>query len=97
VSYGIFNDLVVEFNDGLAQYVEYGGAARGEVVVATATLSVSDGGLGSQPAVALETFQEGVERAGADVVPVTAQLSEDPLPDDGMLGGMMKNVDLPEA
>jgi hypothetical protein len=97
VRYGFFDDFVVEFDDGLAQYVEYGGAARGEVIVPTATFSIANGGLRSQPAVALQTFQEGVERARADVVAVAAQLSQDPLTDDGMLGGMMENVDLPEA
>ena len=97
VSYGFFDDLVVQFNDGLAQYVEYGGAACSEVVVPTPAFSVSDSGLRSQPTVALQTFQKRVQRAGADVVAVAAQLSQDPLTDDGMLGGMMENVDLPEA
>jgi hypothetical protein len=94
---GLFDDFVVELHDGFAQNIQHGGAAFREVIVPAAAFALSGSGLRSQPTVALQTFQEGVERAGTDVVAVAAQLSQDPLTDDGMFGRMMKDVDLPEA
>jgi hypothetical protein len=42
---GFFDDLVVELHDGFAQNIQHGGAALREVIVPSATLSLSDGGL----------------------------------------------------
>ena len=93
---GFFDDFAVELHDGLPQNIQHGGAAPREVIVPAAAFALSYSGLRSQPTVALQTFQEGVERAGTDVVAVAAQLSQNPLTDDGMFGRMMKDVDLPE-
>lgn len=51
----------------------------------------------SQPPPRLHPAQHGVERAGADAIAMFAKLLEHPLPHDGPFGGMVQDVDLPEA
>ena len=41
--------------------------------------------------------EQGVERAGAQSIAVALQLVEHPLAVDAVLGGVMEDVDLPEA
>ena len=53
--------------------------------------------LPSKPTMAFHPLQQGIESTRADVVTMTTQLTHHPLPVDRALGGMMQNVDLPEA
>jgi hypothetical protein len=93
----LFNHFVVEFDDDFSQDLQDPSSARGEVIVPTTTFSVTDGGLRAQPSVSLQAFQQRIERARADIVAMSAQLAQHPLADDGMLGGVVKDMDLPEA
>src|SRR5688572_12854109 len=94
---GFLDDFVMQFDHRFAEHLQHGRPAGGQVVISPPPCPFSDSGFGSEPPVAFQALQEWIERAGADVVAVPAQLGEDPLPDDRMLGGVMENVDLPEA
>jgi hypothetical protein len=93
---GFLHDFVMQFDHRFPEHVQHGRAAGRQVIVTPAPLPFSNSGFRLQPSVALETFQEWIEGAGTDVVSVTAQLGEHPLADDGMLGGVMQDVHLPE-
>ena len=94
---GFFDDFVMQFDHGLAEYVQDGRPAGGEVVVPPPPFPFSHSDFRSQPAVALQTLEERIQRARADVVAVPAQLGKDPLTDHRMLRGVVEDVDLPEA
>ena len=53
-------------------------------------------GLGREPAIALHAFEQGIERAGADLVTVMPQLLEHPLAHHITLRRVMQDMDLPE-
>ncbi len=94
---GLFNDFVVQFDDGLSEYLEHGGAPLRQVIVAAAAFSLPNGGLRAEPPIPLEALQQGVERSGTDVVAVVSQLREHPLADERALSGVVEDVDFPEA
>jgi len=54
-------------------------------------------GAGGEPAVFLHALQQRVERAGADVVTVVAELFEHPITNHLALGGVMQDMHLPEG
>jgi hypothetical protein len=93
---GFFNYFVMELGDGVAQNVKNGAPAVREVIVPSAALALTHGDRRAQPTISLQSFQEWIEGARADVIAVTPQLAQYPLTDNRMFGGMMKNVDLPE-
>ena len=70
---------------------------RRQMVLAPSTWPGVSVGLAAQPSVRLHPPQHRIQRSGADRVAVLAQLVEHPLADNGVLGGMMQDVDLPEA
>lgn len=94
---GLFDDFVMQFDHGFAEHVQHARPTGGQMVIAPPPFAFSHSGFGSEPPVAFQALQEWIERAGADVVAVPAQLGEDPLTDDRMLGGVMEDVDFPEA
>jgi hypothetical protein len=93
----LFDDFVMQFDHGLAEHVQHGRATSGEMIVTPSPFAFSHGDFGSQPSVSFEAFQERVEGAGTDVIAMPAQLGEHPLADDGMLGGVMQDMHLPET
>jgi hypothetical protein len=92
-----FNDFVMEFDHRFAQHFQHGGPTGGQVVVTPSPFPLSHSDFGTEPPVALQPFQERIERTGADVVAVSAQLGENPLTDDRMLGGVVEDVDFPKT
>ncbi len=97
VGWGLFHDFVVQFHDRLAQHLEDGGAAPGQVIVPASAYSLANCGLRAQPPVPFKTLEQRVQGSGTDVVPVVAQFREHPLPDDRALSGVVEDVDFPEA
>jgi hypothetical protein len=94
---GLFDDFVMQFDEGLPEHVQHGRSTSGQVIVAPPPFSFSYGDFGPQPAVSFETLQERVESAWTDVVAVPAQFRQHPLANDGVLGRVMQDVHLPEA
>jgi hypothetical protein len=86
----------MEFDHGFAEHIQDGGASCRQVIVPAAPFPTADSRFRPQPAVAFKSFEEWIERARTDVIPMTAELAQDPLADDRMLGRVMKNVNLPE-
>lgn len=94
---GLFHHFVVQLDDGLAQDLKDGGTSSGEMVVASAAKTRGWIRFTSQPPIALHPLQQRVQRARAHRMSVPAKLLEDPLTHHGLLGGVVQDVDLPEA
>ena len=92
-----FQHLEPKLRNALAQHVQHRGTASGQVVIATPARTGIRFDLAPQPAVAFHTFQKRVQRPWAEVVAVTTQLRNHPLPDDRMFGGVMEDMHFPEA
>jgi putative oxidoreductase len=93
----LFDDFVVQFDHRFPEHVQHGCATGRQVIVAPPPFPFSHSDFGSQPSVSLEALQEWVERAGTDVIAVSAEFGQDPLADDRVLRGVMHDVHLPEA
>jgi hypothetical protein len=93
----LFDDFVMQFDDGLPEHVQHGCSTSGQVIVASPPFSFSHSDFGSQPSVSFETLQERVECARTDVVAVPAQFGQHPLANHRVLRRVMQDVHLPEA
>jgi hypothetical protein len=87
----------MQFDDGLTEDTKDSGPASSQVVIAPPTETAPGLDFTAQPAVALHALQERIQRPWADVIPVTTQLCQDPLPNHGLLGGVVQDVHLPES
>jgi hypothetical protein len=94
---GLFDDFVMQFDDGFPEHVQHGRSTSGQVIVASPPFSFSHSDFGSQPSVSFETLQERVEGAWTDVVAVPAQFGQHPLANDRVFRRVMQDVHLPEA
>src|SRR5688572_4159000 len=70
----LFDDFVVQFDDGLAQGAKYRCSIGRQMVVASASSPSVGVRLTAQPSRALHPFQQRVQRAGADVIAMASKL-----------------------
>jgi hypothetical protein len=94
---GFLDDLVMQLHDGFPQEVQNRRTVPRQMVVPPSTRPGTGLSLAPQPTVAFHALQKWVQRTGTDIVTVSPQLSQHPLADDGMLIGVMEDVDLPES
>jgi hypothetical protein len=94
---GFLDHFVVKFDHGFAHDVEDCRPCWCQVIIAPAAWSTARLRLTSQPSRTLHAFQQRVQRARADVIPMSSELAQNPLTNDWMLRGVMKDVHLPET
>jgi hypothetical protein len=94
---GLFDDFVMQFDDGFSEHVQDGRSTSSQVIVASPPLPFSHSDFRSQPSVPFETLQERVEGAGTDVIAVPPQFGEHPLADHWVFRRVMQDMHLPEA
>jgi len=92
----LFDHFMMQFGNALAKHAQDGGPLLRQLVVTPAAESPARLDLTPQPSVALHPFQQWIEGAGADVVPVTSQLAEHPLTDHRTFRRVVEDVHLPE-
>jgi hypothetical protein len=67
-----------------------------EVVLARARAGVLAAGA-LEPSMPFHSVQERIKRARTDLVAMTPQFADDPLPIEGALGSMLENMDFPKT
>jgi hypothetical protein len=94
----LFQDLVVQFHDHAPDNLKDFTSGGGQVIVAAGTRAdTTRFDLTTQPAIVGHPLQQWVQRARADIVPMTPELGQNPLADDRVLTRVMEDVHLPEA
>jgi hypothetical protein len=88
---------VVHFIDLFSNQPESLPAFSGQEVVLARSRPCTMATRASQPSPPFHSLQKWIERAGTDLVAMTTQFADDPLPVDRTLGRVVENMHFPKA
>lgn len=89
-----FEDFLVEFVNEVAYELEHRPPGGSEMIVAARLQPIAVDSA-AKPPIPFHPLEQWIQRARADVVAVMPQLGQDPLADDRLLSGVVKDVYFP--